>query len=304
MEISKEILTALISAFGRAHHSVNDEPKIFDDFLAKCMMTEELYNFFGHSLASSIGFFDPEFAASKPDEKSALSNVMKVQSTPITLSRARYTEDCLDVLISKGYSQYVILGAGMDTFVFRKPELAAKLHVYEIDQTVTQEYKRSRLNELGWEIPEHTYLIPVDFSKDSLAEALVNAGFDTNKPAVISWLGVTYYLNPDDALSVLTGMSGIAASGSVMIFDYLDLDAFDEEKAAMRVRKMREVLNRAGEPMKTGFEPSGIKALLQSAGLHLEEDLSPDDIQALYFKDRIDGYSAFEHIHFVKAIVI
>jgi len=305
MEISKETLTALISAFGRAHHSENDEPKIFDDFLAKSMMTKETYNFISHSMANAVGFFNPDLAASKPDEASALSYVMRVQSTPITLSRARYTEDCLEHLIfSQGCSQYVIMGAGMDTFVFRKPEIAKKLQIYEIDQPITQEYKCSRLGELGWEIPEQMHLVSVDFSKDNLAEALIKAGFNNKKPAVFSWLGVTYYLKSGDVLSTLEKVSGIAAPGSVIIFDYVDMDAFDDGKAAMRVKKMQEILSRAGSPMITGFEPSGLRLLLKSAGLQLDEDLGPDEIQDLYFKGRTDGYTAFEHIHIVKAKVI
>lgn len=304
MEISKGSLTALISSFGRAYHSLYDEPKIFDDFLAKDMMTEETFLFIRKSFAGSVDFFDPKFAAGKPSEDQALSYVMKVHSTPSTLTRARYTEDCLEAAVGQGCSQYVILGAGMDTFAFRRNDLLKKLQVYELDQPVTQDYKRNRLNELGWEIPEQLHLLPVDFSQDDPAEILVNAGYDTDKAGFFNWLGVTYYLERSDVLSVLGRVAGISAPGSLIVFDYLDLDAFDINKVSQRAAKMQELVKNAGEPMKTGFDPADLKALLLEAGLQLVEDMAPDAIQKAYFDGRTDGFSAFEHFHIVKAKVI
>jgi methyltransferase (TIGR00027 family) len=304
MEISKGSLTALVSAFGRAYHSLHDEPKIFDDFLAKSMMTEETFLFIGKSLAGSISFFDSEFAAGKPTEEQALSYLMKIHSTPSTLSRSRYTEDCLEAAVAQGLSQYVILGAGMDTFAFRKKGLLKKLQVYELDQPVTQDYKRNRLSELGWEIPEQLHLLPVDFSRDNLGEVLVNAGYDTAKTGFFNWLGVTYYLERSDVLSVLGRVAGISTPGSLIVFDYLDMDAFDDNKVSKRAGKMRELVRNAGEPMKTGFDPVGLEALLAEAGLQLVEDMGPDMIQKAYFDGRTDGYSAFEHFHIAKAKVI
>jgi len=304
MEISKGSLTALITAFGRAYHSLHDEPKILDDFFAKEMMTEETFLFIGKSLAGSVGFFDPEFAAVKPSEDQALSHIMKIHSTPLSLSRSRYTEDCLEAAVAQGLSQYVILGAGLDTFAFRRKDLLKKLQVYELDQPVTQDYKRNRLSELGWEIPYQLHLLPVDFSQDNLAEVLVNAGYDTGKAGFFNWLGVTYYLERRDVLSVLCRVAGISAPGSLIIFDYLDMDAFDDNKVSKQAGKMREIVKNAGEPMKTGFDPANLEALLSEAGLQLEEDMAPDAIQKAYFDGRTDGYSAFEHFHIVKAKVI
>lgn len=301
MEISKGSLTALISAFGRAYHSIHDEPKIFDDFLAKSMMTEETFLFIGKSLAGSIGFFDPEFAAGKPSEDQACSHLMKIHSTPLTLSRARYMEDCLEAAVARGVSQYVILGAGMDTFAFRRKDLLKKLQVYELDQSVTQDYKRNRLMELGWDIPDRLHLLSVDFSRDNLAEVLVNAGYDTGKAGFFNWLGVTYYLERRDVLAVLGRVAGISAPGSVIVFDYLDMDAFDGNKVSKRTAKVLEIVKTAGEPMKTGFDPAGLKTLLLEAGLQLVEDMTPDAIQKEYFDGRTDGYSASEHFHIAKA---
>ncbi len=304
MEINKGAITAVVTAFGRAYHSLNDNPKIFDDFLAKPMMSEETFDFIGQSLAGSIGFFDPALAASNPGKDEALSKVMRAQSTPISLSRARYTEDCLEAEAGKGCTQYVILGAGLDTFAFRRKDLLEKLQVYELDQPVTQDYKRSRLLELGWEIPDQLHFLPVDFSRDNLAEVLVNAGYDTGKAGFFNWLGVTYYLERNNVLSVLEKVAGISAPGSFIVFDYLDTDAFDADKVSNRIKKMLEIVKNAGEPMKTGFTQDDLKTLLLKAGLQLVEDLAPQWIQMAYFDGRTDGYSAFEHFHIARAKVL
>lgn len=304
MEIGKGTLTALISAYGRAYHSLYVNPKIFDDFLAKAMMTEETFGFIGKSMAKSLDFFDPEYAAKKPGEADALSFIMKVHSTPITLSRSRYSEDFLESAMEMGFTQYVILGAGMDTFVFRRPDLATRLQVYELDQLVTQEYKKNRLKELGWEIPPQLHLLTVDFTKDNPAEILINAGLDPKKRTLFSWLGVTYYLDKEAILSTLCKLSEVASSDSVIIFDYLDLNAFQDNTSSVRVRKMREIVKMAGEPMKSGFEPSLLEKDLAEIGIQVVEDLDPDKIQKFYFSNRKDGYTALEHFHIANIRVI
>lgn len=297
-------LTALISAFGRAYHSINNEPRIFDDFLAKSMMTEETFDFIGHSLANTLAFFEPGNIGLELCEADALAYVMKKQTSPITLSRAKYTEDRLEEAISNGVEQYIILGAGLDTFAFRRPELLEKLQVFELDHPATQDYKQNRLKELGWVISDRLHMIPVNFSKDNLSNVLDNSGFDSSKISFFSWLGVTYYLEFEDILSTLHTIADISATGSIIIFDYLDLDAFNPDNVSERVKLMQEIVKRAGEPMKTGFDPDKLQEQLSIIGLQLMEDKSPEDIQEAYFMERTDGYSAFEHVHFAKIKVL
>jgi len=304
MEISKGAITAIVTAFGRAYHSLYDEPKIFDDFLAKDMMTQETFDFIGHSLTGSLSFFDPETAARQLPENEALSYVMRAQSAPISLTRARYTEDYLDTAVREGFTQYVILGAGMDTFAYRRPDMMERLRVYELDQPVTQGYKRARIGELGWEVPENLSFIPVDLSKEDLADALVNAGFKKNEESVFNWLGVAYYLEKSDVLSTLSRIAGVSAPGSMVVFDYLDKDAFDDAKASKRVKTAREIVSNAGEPMKSGFNMDELKDLLAGAGLELVEDMDPAAIQNAWFSGRTDGYTALEHFHIARARVL
>ncbi|HEX9076879.1 MAG TPA: class I SAM-dependent methyltransferase [Anaerolineae bacterium] len=303
MEANQVSSTARISAFVRALHAAHDTPKIFDDFLAPQMFTEEERALFRENLSMALAFFDPEHAAISPDQATALHWFTRAQSGPIVLSRARYTEDGLEAAVKEGVRQYVILGAGLDTFAFRRPDLLKQIQVFEIDHPATQEFKRRRLAELGWELPPQLNFIPVDFNDSSLTTALEQSAYDPQVLSFFSWLGVTYYLTREVVLGTLGSIAGIAPTGSPIIFDYLDTDAFVPEKAAKRVQLMQEAARRGGEPMKGGLDPLALPAELAKVGLRLLEDLQPADIQARYFDGRTDGYYAFEHVHLAWAVV-
>jgi O-methyltransferase involved in polyketide biosynthesis len=143
----------------------------------------------------------------------------------------------------------------------------------------------------------------VDFTKESLVTALKRSTYDLQTLSFFSWLGVTYYLTCDMVFDTLRSIADIAPAGSTIIFDYLDTDAFVPERAAKRVQRMQEIVRRAGEPMKTGFDPSTLAADLASIGLRLHENLGPSAIEERYFQGRTDGYHAFEHVHFAWAVV-
>lgn len=303
MEANQVSSTARISAFVRALHAAHDDPKIFDDFLAPQLFTEEERTLFSDNLSMALAFFDPEHAAVSPDQATALHWFTRAQSGPIVLSRARYTEDGLEVAVKDGVRQYVILGAGLDTFAFRRPDLLKQIQVFEIDHPATQAFKRRRLAELGWELPPQLNFIPVDFNVESLTAALNQSAYDPHMPSFFSWLGVTYYLTRQVVLGTLRSISGIAPTGSPIVFDYLDTNAFVPEKAAKRVRLMQEAARRGGEPMKEGLDPLALASELAKVGLALREDLAPADIQARYFDGRTDGYYAFEHVHLARAVV-
>lgn len=250
MPENRSSITALITAFARAYHSEYDSPRIFDDFLAPKLFTSEEHAYFRKNLAQSLEFFDPEFAATCPDEAAALAHVMQIQNGPVTLSRSRYTEDNLEAAIQQGAQQYVILGAGLDTFAFRRPDLLKQLEVFEVDRPATQNDKQQRIARLGWEIPPQLHFVPVDFSKDNLETALRESGYQPQKTSFFSWLGVTLYLTRQAVFETLQSIATIASPGSVIIFDYLDTDAFIPERTEKSVQRMQEVVKRAGEPVK------------------------------------------------------
>lgn len=304
MEEKQVSRTALLSAYIRGYHSEHVNPKIFNDSLANKLLKVEERNSFDQYLLTGIKAFNPKLAASFPDEATALAFTMQmIYGPPQILSRAPYTEDLLEEAIKHGVCQYIILGAGLDSFAFRHTEMLDQLQLFEVDHPATQNFKLHRLEELKWEIPPQMHFVPVDFAKESLAPALTHTSYDPKALSFFSWLGVTYYLSYDAVLSTLRSIADISPVGSIVVFDYLDTDAFDLDKAAPRVKGMLLSAKQIGEQMNVGFNPSSIKEDLKKVGLHLREDLSPSDIQSRYFQGRMDKYYALEHLHFACAVV-
>lgn len=303
MQEKQVSMTAVLTAFARGYHATHDEPKIFDDSLAWDLFTDEERDYFGRGLAQALAFFDPELAAQSPDEATALAWVMQIQNAPITISRGRYTEEALETAVQQGVQQYVILGAGLDTYAFRRPEMLARLQVFEVDHPATQADKRRRVAMCGWQLPAQLHFVPVDFANENLAPVLRRTGYDPQKKSFFSWLGVTFYLTRDVVNATLRDIASVAPVGSSIVFDYMDGHAFIPDKAAKRIRKMQEIVRNVGEPIITGFDPSALSADLAALGLNLKQDLGPTEIQDRYFKGRTDRYRAFEHVHFARAEV-
>jgi len=303
MEENQGGITALITAYARAYHATYDTPKIFDDFLADSLYTPGEHAAFDQSLAGLLKIIDPELAAAHPDQETALAQVIQIHNGPVTLSRSRYCEDCLEEAIRQGVGQYVILGAGFDTFAFRRPELAGRLQIFEVDHPVTQAQKRQRITAAGWEIPTHLHFVPVDFTQEGFAGALRGSAYDPHMLSFFSWLGVTYYLAREVVRATLQAVAGLSVPGTQVVFDYMDADAFSAGVAGKRIQLMQGIAKMVGEPMKTGFDPRSLAADLQDCGLRLVESLDPRDIEARYFQNRADAYHAFEHVHFARAVV-
>ncbi len=303
MEVNKASLTAIVSAFGRAYHSLNDEPKIFNDYLAGKMITDEEFKNISKNMIEGIKFFNPEDENIYKNEESMLKWVIQTQISPTPLARSRYAEEMLENAIKMGVKQYVILGAGFDTFAFRKSELLKKIKVFEIDHPATQELKLKRIKELGWEISPLLKFVPVNFSKDDLKKELLDSGFDSNGLSFFSWLGVTYYLSREEIINMFKSISSIACKGSSLVFDYPDKDIFNSERTTSRVQAMVKMAEVAGEPMKTGYEYLELESDLDKAGLLIYEHLTPKDIEEKYFKERDDYYHAFENVNYTLAVV-
>lgn len=297
-------VTALITAYSRAYHATMDSPKVFDDFLADQLFTKEEHIQFNQNLAELLNIFAPELAAQHPDQATALAWVMQHNNGPITLSRSRYTEDCLDEALRTGVQQYVILGAGMDTFAFRRPELARRLQIFEVDHPVTQEIKRQRIAAAGWQIPPNLHFIPINFSTDTLESALKNSSFETEKDSFFSWLGVSFYLSLADIEKTLKAIVQITPARSQVVFDYLDIQSFEPGKASKPVQFLQAIAQQVGEPLKTGFNPAALASELKLFGLSLMENLGPVEIEESYFQNRTDQYHAFPQIHFARASVL
>lgn len=295
-------LTAIAMAYARAYHATHDSPKVFDDFLAIELFSPEERAQTDRDWANLLQYMDAELAAADPDPAAHLAWVVKLTNGPITLGRSRYTEDCLEEAMRAGVSQYVNLGAGLDTFAYRRPELAVRLQIFELDHPATQAVKRERAARAGWAQPRNLQLIPIDFSQQNLADALRSSAYDPHKPAFFSWLGVSFYLTREVVFDTLRSIVSVSAPGSQIVFDYLHPDAFDPNKAGKLMQQMQWMAVQLGEPLKASFDPAALGGELRPLGLRLVENLAPAEIEERFFRGT-DGYHARQHFHYARAVV-
>lgn len=300
MAENKPSLTALMSAFGRAYHYENSENPVFGDTAAKRLITDEEYRQIGEYILGGIDFLEPEMKPALKNSEDALRYLVNTQIAPTPLARARFCEDSLKTAVLTGTRQYVILGAGLDTFALREHELMKKLTVFEVDRPDVQQDKKERIARAGFKIPENLSFIPCDFVKDSLYERLCEGGFDKNKKTFFSWLGVSFYLYGDEIERFIESISAFAAEGSTLLFDYADSGLFLSD--IKRVRNMLAMAKAGGEEIKSSFDYMSMDMLLGKYGFLVYEHLAPAQIQKQYFSGGEKDLSAFEHINYVLAV--
>lgn len=295
-------VTSLVSAFGRAYHSEFDRPKIFDDYVAKEFISPKERSDIETNMVQGIQFFNKDIAQQFQDNpQEILKWITQVQLSPTPLARAAYCERVLLHEITLGAKQYVILGAGLDTFSFRHRELENKIEIFEVDHPSTQQFKKERIEEAEFEIPNNLHFISMDFTKGFSYEQLQNEGFE-NKKMFFSLLGVTYYLTKEELSSLIECLFAMVPEGSSIVFDYPDENLFTEKGLSNRVENMVKMAAVGGEPMKSCFSYAEMEALLEKMGLLIYEHLSPEDIHTLYFEGRNDYLEAFETVHYVHAV--
>jgi methyltransferase (TIGR00027 family) len=205
------------------------------------------------------------------------------------VARARFIEDLVVEQAGRGVAQYVILGAGLDTFAQRRPEIAARLRVFEVDQPGPQAWKRQRLIELGFGIPEWLRLVPVDFEAGgSWWEQLIAAGFDPGQPAVVVSTGVSMYLTKDANAATLRQLAGLAPASTLATTFLLPAELLDDED-----RPGFQVAERgaraAGTPFISFYTPDEMLALAREAGFKDAEIVAGTLLTERYFAGRTDG---------------
>lgn len=205
------------------------------------------------------------------------------------VGRARFIEDLVQEQVEKGVSQYVILGAGLDTFAQRRPDLASKLRVFEIDKPETQAWKRQRLMDLGYGVANHLQFVPVDFEAgESWREKLAANGFDAGKPAVVVSTGVSMYLTLEANKATLRENAALAAGSTFAMTFTLPLDLIDPVERPQH-EMVYERARAAGTPFISFFRPSEMLALAREAGFKDVRHVSRDEIIRRYFAGRSDG---------------
>jgi len=263
MEHGKPSRTALRVAIRRAAHQIADPPSVLDDPIALRLIGP------GH----------------ENDLERAMHTVGR-DFRAFMAARSRYAEDHLAHSVGAGVGQYVILGAGLDTFAYRNP--FPQLRVFEVDFPATQEWKRGLLADASIAIPPNLTLVPLDFEHKTLMDGLRESGLDVAAPAFFSWLGVAPYLTLD-AFRATIATIGQFPAGSAVTFDY----AFPPESLTPARRAVFDRLAgrvaAAGEPFRLFFTPGEAESELRGAGFKRVEQVDHEGLNDLYFQGRADG---------------
>jgi methyltransferase (TIGR00027 family) len=256
-------------AIRRAAHQIFDRPKVLDDPIA----------------LSIVGWAaEAELRASTSRLEGRAARYLRA----FMVVRSRYAEDELAKAAARGARQFVILGAGLDTFAYRNPYGESELRVFEVDHPATQSWKQERLAAAKIPIPASVRYAPVDFERQSLADGLQQAGFDARVTTFFSWLGVTPYLTADALNATLRFVAGTPAGGGV-VFDYGVARGCLNWKHKLAFDYLSRRVAAAGEPFRTFFEPAALAAELRRIGFSWMEDLGETEINGRYFRERADG---------------
>jgi methyltransferase (TIGR00027 family) len=205
------------------------------------------------------------------------------------LARARFIEDHVAECSARGVDQYVILGAGLDTFAQRRPELASRMTVFEVDQPGPQTWKRQRLADLGFGIPDFLRLVPVDFEAgDAWWERLAAAGFDAARPAFVASTGVSMYLTKESVAATLRQVAALAPGSTFVMSFMLPIELVDPELRPA-VERAVEGARSSGTPFLSFFTPEEMLAVAHEAGFRDAEHVSAETLAERYFAGRSDG---------------
>lgn len=282
-------ITARVSAFARAFHSENNEVKIFDDSVAKKILTEEEYMETAKHMEDGILYFNPAFQGEK---KEALRWIVDHVLSATPLARAAFAENELKQAVGAGVTQYLICAAGFDTFAYRKPQWANDIKIFELDYPTTSKEKRERLKKAEISVPEQVDFLEVDFSKKDWQSVLKeNKDYQPNELSFCSFLGMVYYLSKIDFERFLQVISGMLSKGSSIIFDYPNEHYFDIQTKHAALAKA------SNEAMQACYSEEEINGLLEKYQFKIVKDLDAEKMTEEYFA----AYNQANPDHTMKA---
>lgn len=263
METGRASKTALGVAIRRAAHQLIDKPTVLDDPIALRLVGDGYPRLMERAMHPVGRDFRGFMAA-----------------------RSRYAEDQLAEAVARGVTQYVVLGAGLDTFAYRNP--FSTLRVFEVDFPATQLWKRTMLAEAAIALPANLVFVALDFEHQTLADGLTDTGLDFDKPAFFSWLGVVPYLTLDAFRATLSVVARMP-QGSTVTFDYAVAPETLSPIGRIAFDRLSERVAAAGEPFQLFFTPEEMAAELRRNGFKCVEQVDSDRLNDLYFRDRADG---------------
>ncbi len=269
--------SALSVASLRAVHQLLDEPLVLPDPIALPML--------GATTEAALR-----------NDPFALNDPMSRGLRGALVARSRFVEDELSSCVAAGVRQYVVVGAGLDTFAYRNPYRDEGLRVFEVDHSGTQRWKQQLLAEASIGVPTSLTFVPADFERDDLGSVLWQAGFRADQPACVSWMGVTMYLTAEAVATTLRTVAGFA-TGSRLCFDYRVPVAMlnPVERAINEVFEQR--IAALGEPWLSTFDPTQLQRQLLDLGFSTAQNATPEDLNARYFARRKDGLRTGGGVH-------
>jgi methyltransferase (TIGR00027 family) len=260
--------TATLAAVGRAIHAEGERPLVADH-LALGLAGEP-----GAQLMAQLTSQLPE--ASRRSFGLAFA------------IRTRFVEDAVEAAVQDGIRQYVILGAGLDSFAYRRPELSERLKIFEVDRAASLAWKRSRLEAMDIAIPPSVAFVALDAEKDDLRAGLINARFDPSAPAIVSTIALTQYL-AQPAIERILGLAASFARGSRLVVTYVVPATELSETAAAGLAWTMSQAKELGEPFLSLFRPTEFDALLRRSGFSRVDQAGPRELLQMYLADRPDA---------------
>jgi methyltransferase (TIGR00027 family) len=203
------------------------------------------------------------------------------------VARARFVDDLAKEEIEKGVKQYVLLGAGLDSFAQRNTEISSKVEIYEIDQPGTLTWKEQKLIENGYKIPKNIHFVPVDFEISSWWDELLMKGFDIRQKTFVSCTGVTLYLTKAAIIDTLKKMTSLLPGSTIAIAFYLPLEYLDEEDKPLMEMSIKGAAA-SGTPFMSFYSVDEIAMLAEDIGLKEIQTVSTKNMAERYFQDRTD----------------
>ena len=289
-------ITANLCSFARAYHSNFVPKKIFNDYLSFDLMGKELYENTGLLIQNK--FQKEKFDINESLNTKAIKNVIHEFLEPIPLSRIAFFEQELHLFAKKhGKIQYVICGAGFDSFGFRNDNDDIK--VFEIDHPNTQSFKKNRIKTLEWNAKKINF-VPVDFSKDDMNEQLLKKGFNPEVPTFFAIPGVSYYLTLPVLENTIKKISELCMPPTMVCLDFPDETTF-RRSSTDRVSVLAQITEQFSEKMTGTYSVDEIEKMLSRHGYKIEKHLDPQRIEKEFFEGKVEDLHAFENVHFITA---
>ena len=296
--------TAMATSLMRAVHSRHDPTPLLNDVWGEQLIHPSVRATFVQRAMDRMTPEMREKAMMAPD--AVLHQALRANAAYAdVILRARYAEDALQAAVVQGITQYVILGAGFDSFALHRPAYAEQLEIFEVDHPATQGLKRQRLKECG--IPESNSLhfVAADLATEGLGAALARSPYQPTQPTFFSWLGVTMYLTRQANLTTLRAIAANAPPGSELVFSYVDQAVFEPSyNAPQSFQELRSRVASTGESFQSGFAPRTLATELRKAGLLLLKDMDGDQLLSRYDSAGRNGLQSAAAAHIAHTRVM